>query len=468
MVVRVLALGFAARPPPFEELAQLGLPALRARSVVHAGLHLGGPVLLRNPSRRRVVRVHVTLPVTELAGARVTGVPQVHRHGSRGAVAHVLDRGADPRDHGVRLRRQREVDDGLGEVETRFGHADELDGAGGGVGHEQRLRVGHADVLGGQDHEAARHETWVLPRFQHARQPVQPRIRIRPADALDERGQDVVVLVVAVPHGAQRQRRFGVGERHILTVLLGGQRAGDLERREGVAGVAFRPVGQVVERVGVDGELGVAEAALGVGERALEQRPDVVGLERIEPEERRSRQERSSQGEVRVLRRRADQYDQAFLDVWQQRVLLGAVEAVHLVEEEDRALAVLAEAIAGAGDDLAHVLDARAHRRQRFERLGGDAGDEPGDRCLARAGRSPQHDRRQAVALDQDPQRTSRPEQVLLPDDLVEGARPQPRRQRRALVQPLVARRSEQILAHGTMVRVRRVSAAAEPADPAR
>ena len=178
------------------------------------------------------------------------------------------------------------MDDGLGEVETRFGHADELDGAGGGVGHEQRLRVGHADVLGREDHEPAGDETRVLTRFQHAREPVQPGIGIRSADALDERGQDVVVLVVAVPHGAQRQRRFGVGERHILTVLLGGQRAGDLERREGVAGVAFRPVDQVVERVGVHGEVGVAESALAVGERALEQSADVVRLERIEPEQR--------------------------------------------------------------------------------------------------------------------------------------------------------------------------------------
>src|SRR5256884_6543040 len=104
VVVGVLALCFAARPSPFEELAQLCLPALRARSVVDAGLHLSGPVLLRNPPRRRVVRGHVTLPFAELAGARVTGVPQVHRHCSRRSVTHVLDRGADACDHGVRLR----------------------------------------------------------------------------------------------------------------------------------------------------------------------------------------------------------------------------------------------------------------------------------------------------------------------------------------------------------------------------
>src|ERR687897_448055 len=79
----------AARPAALEQLADLGFVALRAGPVVHAGLD-------------GVVRVHVTLPVTELAGARVTGVPQVDWNGAGGSVAHVLDGGADPRDHGVR------------------------------------------------------------------------------------------------------------------------------------------------------------------------------------------------------------------------------------------------------------------------------------------------------------------------------------------------------------------------------
>ena len=40
----------------------------------------------------------------------------------------------------------------------------------------------------------------------------------------------------------------------------------------------------------------------------------------------------------------------------QQRVLLGLVEAVDLVEEEDRAPPRRAEALAGAREHLAHVL----------------------------------------------------------------------------------------------------------------
>src|SRR5918995_743349 len=127
----------AARPAALEQLADLGFVALRAGPVVHAGLDVVGPVLLGHPPRRRVVRVHVTLPVAELAGARVTGVPQVDGNRAGGAGAHVLDGGADPCDHGVGLGGEREVDDGLGEIEARLGHADELDGAGGGVGNEQ-------------------------------------------------------------------------------------------------------------------------------------------------------------------------------------------------------------------------------------------------------------------------------------------------------------------------------------------
>src|SRR5215204_1354536 len=177
-VVCLLALRFAARPPALEELAELGFMTLRARSVVDAGLDVVGPVLLGHPPRRRVVRVHVTLPVAELAGARVTGVSQVDGNRAGGSVAHVLDCGADPRDHGVRLGREREVDDGLGEIEARLGHSDELDGAGGGVGDEQRLRVGHADVLRGEDDEAAGDQARVLPRFEHAGEPVQPGVGI--------------------------------------------------------------------------------------------------------------------------------------------------------------------------------------------------------------------------------------------------------------------------------------------------
>ena len=67
---------------------------------------------------------------------------------------------------------------GLGEVELRLGQADELDGPGGGVGDQQRHRVGHPDVLGGEDDEAAGDEPGVLARLEHPGQPVEAGVGI--------------------------------------------------------------------------------------------------------------------------------------------------------------------------------------------------------------------------------------------------------------------------------------------------
>jgi hypothetical protein len=87
------------------------------------------------------------------------------------------------------------VDHGVGQVELGLGQADELDGPGGGVGDEQAGGVGHADVLGGEDHEAPGDEAGVLPRLEHAGQPVEPGVGVRAPDALDEGADHVVVLV---------------------------------------------------------------------------------------------------------------------------------------------------------------------------------------------------------------------------------------------------------------------------------
>ena len=147
------------------------------------------------------------------------------------------------------------------------------------------------------------------------------------------------------------------------------------------------------------------------------------------------------------------EHEQTLLDVREQRVLLRAVEAVDLVEEEDRALALLAQAGAGALGDLAHVLHARGDGRQRLERLAGGAGDEAGDGGLAGAGRAPEDHRREPVGLDQDPQRLPGPEQVLLADDLVERAGPQAGRERRPPLESLGDRSAEEVVGHRPMLR---------------
>ena len=132
----------------------------------------------------------------------------------------------------------------------------------------------------------------------------------------------------------------------------------------------------------------------------------------------------------------------------QQRVLLGLVEPVHLVEEQDRALAPLAEAVLGPGRGLAHVLHRGGHRGELLEGLRRGAGDELGDRGLAGARRPPEDHRRQPVGLDQRPQRAAGAEQVLLADDVVERGRAQARRQRGLADQAVLGGGGEEVLGH--------------------
>ena len=83
----------------------------------------------------------------------------------------------------------------------------------------------------------------------------------------------------------------------------------------------------------------------------------------------------------------------------------------------------------------------------------GGARDEAGDRRLAGAGRSPEHDRRQPVGLDERPQRPAGPEQVLLADHLVERAGPQPGRERSPPLEALGDRSAEEVVGHRPMLR---------------
>ncbi len=105
-------------------------------------------------------------------------------------------------------------------VDRHLGQTDVLDGAGDRIRGEQRLGIGEPDVLTREDDEAAGDEAGVLSGFEHACEPVEARVGIRAADRLDERGDDVVMLVVAVAHAAERERGLGVGERDRRPAVL--------------------------------------------------------------------------------------------------------------------------------------------------------------------------------------------------------------------------------------------------------
>ncbi len=156
----------------------VGLGAARPGTIEALSRDFGGQVFLGHPSVRVVVRIDVALAVSEDLGPAVVRVPQVHRDGTGPPVAHGVGRPAQRGDDAVALRRQAEVDHRVREVDRRLGQPDILHRAGGGLGDEDRLRIGETDVLAREDDHPARDVPRIFAGLQHPREPVEPGVGI--------------------------------------------------------------------------------------------------------------------------------------------------------------------------------------------------------------------------------------------------------------------------------------------------
>ena len=201
----------------------------------------------------------------------------------------------------------------------------------------------------------------------------------------------MAVALLVVEHRAALQRVLDARQRDALLAELGGRVRRQLERVERGAGVALaaqreerqtpppRPP-RSPPRASTVGEL------LG-GERG----------QRIHPQ---AREQGAVDLERGVLGGGADQRQQALLHGRQQRVLLGLVEAVDLVEEQHRPAA---SGSAPVGRALDHRTDLRApglHRAELLEGAAGALGDDPREGRLAGSRRAVEEHRVGLAVLD--------------------------------------------------------------------
>jgi len=156
-----------------------------------------------------VVRIDVSLPVPELACARIALVAQRLRRAHVPVFAHVRGRLLQRDVRRVRLRGAGKIDRRLREVQPRFRQADVLDGVRRRDRDQQRARVRVADVLGGEHDHPPRDVAGVLAALEHRREVVHGGIGIRAAHRLDEGADEVVVLAAAlVVQERPLRRRF--------------------------------------------------------------------------------------------------------------------------------------------------------------------------------------------------------------------------------------------------------------------
>ena len=225
-----------------------------------------------------------------------------------------------------------------------------LDRLGRGDRDEQRLRVGVADVLGGEHDHPPRDEARVLAALEHHREVVDRRLHVARPRRLDP-GRDRVVVRVAALVVEERPlagRVLDVAHRRAPTPSA---RAVCAASSRIPSAVRASPPARPAISSSTSGASSTSELA---GAAAHDLAQLLVG-ERLELVELHPREQRRVELEVRVLGRRADQRHEPVLDARQQRVLLGLVEAVDLVEEEDRPPPGRAEPLARPGEHLAHV-----------------------------------------------------------------------------------------------------------------
>ena len=219
-------------------------------------------------------------------------------------------------------------------------------------------------------------------------------------------------------------------QREMDMAVVGGRGGthGHLQRGERMSAVAIADFGKECARIGIQIDGRGAVAARFVLERVIQQATDRFRRKGMQLEDERAAGERRIDEHGRVVRRRADQHDRAVLHIGQQHILLRLVEAVDFVHEQNRAHA--AQLVARALADLANLRDVRDDTGTAHEVALRGFGDHFRERRLAAARRTVEDDVGQAIGLDDAPQELAGAQDMLLPDNLVQRARPHPRRQR--------------------------------------
>ena len=205
-----------------------------------------------------------------------------------------------------------------------------------------------------------------------------------------------------------------VGDRHLS---VGGPDE-DVEDVEQLAGIAPR---EPEQRSGLP-DLDFAFAQFEVGAQgAVEQRLEVLVLQRPEDIDLAAAQQRGDHLEGGVFGRGADQRDDPLLDGPEQRILLRLVEAVDFVDEEERGPLVEEALFAGRLDHFADLLDAGGDGRKGEEGPFELRGDDLGERGFAHARGTPEDERGNVSRFEELAEDAFRAYEVLLSDVFVEG-----------------------------------------------
>jgi hypothetical protein len=140
-----------------------------------------------------------------------------------------------------------------------------------------------------------------------------------------------------------------------------------------------------------------AQPLLGVRKSPDPQGAQMTLIQRAQNVDCASREERRDHLEGGILGRCADQHNPAALHVGKEGVLLGAVESVDFVDEENRPDLLAFPAFPSPSDDLAHIPHTRENCAELLRGVSGDSRENGGEGRLPRPGRTPEDHRGEAA-----------------------------------------------------------------------
>ena len=291
----------------------------------------------------------------------------------------------------------------------------------------------------GQDHQPPRDEPRVLAGLDHAREVVQRRVDVAAPDALDERAGDVVVLVAVavVADGgpvdrASRRRSASTSRRAVRDSAAVRPRP---PARSAPSGRRRRRAGRAAPSASSSTSSRSPARPARVGDGAFEQRAYVVLVERRAASAARCATAAAPTTQklgfsvvaaTRVTQPFSTAGSSASCWVLEKRCTSSTNSTVSRppTPSSRRASSMTART------SLTPAVTADSSTNARLGRPARPGGPASSCRCPAAPRGSATPSAAGAVALDQPAQRRARAEQVVLPDDLVERARPHPDGQR--------------------------------------
>ncbi|MOA00769.1 hypothetical protein D3C78_1201430 [compost metagenome] len=208
-----------------------------------------------------------------------------------------------------------------------------------------------------------------------------------------------------------------------LAVVFG-QVRGVFQQVEQTPAIAIGGGQQHLETFVAEAQLSLAQAPF-LGQCALHQfvqRSLIEAFEHVDP---RTGQQGVVQLEGRVFGGRANENQRAVFDIRQEGVLLRLVEAMHFVDEQNRAAAILPGLLLGHVHRLADFLDPGQYGRDRFKVRVRDFRQQPRQGGFTHPRRPPENHRVQGTLLQRLTQGLAAGQQVFLTDVLVQIGRTQ-------------------------------------------